>query len=161
MKPGVLFFVFVALAACAFMAAPASAMTLKECSALYQAAKKAGTLNGENWTAFRASHCGGAAAAPDLPDGGAEKLAVAAAAAPKDAPASVASPSPAAVDALLPAALDPKFAAEKPSLARLHTCSAAYRASKKAGTLNGLRWIQKGGGFYSLCTRKLKAAKTG
>ncbi|MBZ9659093.1 hypothetical protein LB523_08550 [Mesorhizobium sp. ESP-6-4] len=29
-------------------------------------------------------------------------------------------------------------------------CSETYRA------LNGLRWIQKGGGYYSLCNARLK-----
>lgn len=37
---------------------PASALTMKECSAKYQAAKDADTLNGMNWTAFRKAECG-------------------------------------------------------------------------------------------------------
>lgn len=133
---------------------PAAAMTLKECSTLYQAAKKDGTLGDATWSRFRAARCGGAspssAAAP-----AANQQAVANA--PK---AASATPAP-AIEALLPSAIDPKFAAEKPSLQRLHTCSLAYRAAKKDGKLAGLRWIQKGGGFYSLCVAKLKAAAKG
>ncbi len=121
-------------------------MTLKECSVKYQDAKKAGQLNGRNWYQFRAAECGigqdtGADGKPV-----AEKLV----AAPPKAP-------PAGPLPTMPSVIDPKYASEKASKARLHTCADAYRAHKKAGTLNGLRWIQKGGGFYSLCNRKLKA----
>lgn len=137
------------------MALPAGAMSLKDCSALYQAAKKNGTLGTRNWSEFRTGTCTEAG-----PTTG--SAAAAAVAAQQDgstaAAATPAAPAPPAVVAAMPAAIDPKYAAEKPSRARLHTCSDAYRAAKKAGALNGLRWIQPGGGFYSLCNRKLKAA---
>src|SRR3954454_13580499 len=46
-------------------AAPARALTTQECSAKYQAAKTAGTLNGQKWNDFRKAQCGAdAAAAP-------------------------------------------------------------------------------------------------
>src|SRR5229473_1834590 len=52
---------FAALAA----TAPARALTTQECSAKYQAAKTAGTLNGQKWNDFRKAQCGAdAAAAP-------------------------------------------------------------------------------------------------
>src|SRR4030088_1978437 len=50
---------FAALAA----AQPAQALTTKECSAKYQAAKTAGTLNGQKWNDFRKAECGADAAA--------------------------------------------------------------------------------------------------
>lgn len=135
-------------------APPTSAMTLKECSQLYQSAKKDGTLGDATWSSFRVSRCAGASSPPaPAPAGNGQAVA----SAPKTA-----APLPApAIDAILPQAIDPKFAGEKPSLQRLHTCSLAYRAAKKEGKLAGLRWIQKGGGFYSLCTAKLKAANKG
>jgi hypothetical protein len=37
----------------------AGALTIKECSAKYQAAKAAGTLKGQNWNDFRKTQCGG------------------------------------------------------------------------------------------------------
>ncbi|HYY39542.1 MAG TPA: hypothetical protein VE801_17505, partial [Xanthobacteraceae bacterium] len=37
---------------------PARALTMKECSAKYQAAKSAGTLGGQNWRDFRKTQCG-------------------------------------------------------------------------------------------------------
>ena len=58
--------------------APAQALTTQECSAKYQAAKTAGTLNGQKWNDFRKAECAAdAAAAP----------ATAPAAAPAPAPA--------------------------------------------------------------------------
>ena len=45
---------FAALAA----TAPAQALTTQECSAKYQAAKSAGTLNGQKWNDFRKAQCG-------------------------------------------------------------------------------------------------------
>jgi hypothetical protein len=37
--------------------APAQALTAQECSAKYQAAKSAGTLNGQKWNDFRKAQC--------------------------------------------------------------------------------------------------------
>ena len=38
----------------------------------------------------------------------------------------------------------------------MHTCLDQYKANK-AGNGNGsLHWIQKGGGYYSECSKKLK-----
>lgn len=138
--------------------AAAEAMTLKDCSVRYQEAKKAGTLNGQNWSDFRAAQCGLGpmvrAAAAASATGTSPAVTPAAAA----APAMQSAPAPAVPDGLvLPSAIDPRYAAEKPSRARLHTCADAYRTLKKSGGLKGLRWIQKGGGFYSLCCRRLKA----
>jgi len=42
----------------AFAAAPAQALSMKECSAKYKEAKAAGTLNGMKWSEFRKSQCG-------------------------------------------------------------------------------------------------------
>ena len=56
-------------------APPAQALTMKECSTKYQAAKKANTLKGQKWNDFRKAQCGdedandadAAAAVPDTP----------------------------------------------------------------------------------------------
>nr|WP_316655319.1 hypothetical protein [uncultured Gellertiella sp.] len=147
---------------------PAAAMTLKECSTKYQAAKKDGTLNNRDWNTFRATDCATAAsaAAPAaVPAAPAATPAAPAAtpavpatqAATPAAPAKKpAAPLSTAILTDLPTAIDPKYAAQKPSQGRLHTCADSYKAHKAAGTLQGLRWIQKGGGFYSQCNRKLK-----
>src|SRR5450755_2575883 len=61
-----------AVAASGFVAfaatTPAQALTTQECSAKYQAAKTAGTLNGQKWNDFRKAECAAdAAAAPAAP----------------------------------------------------------------------------------------------
>ena len=61
---------------------PAQALSTTECSAKYQAAKSAGTLNGQKWNDFRKAQCGADATPAAAP-----------AAAP--APAAEAKPAPA------------------------------------------------------------------
>src|SRR5450631_2055483 len=150
---------FAALAA----TSPAQALTTQECSAKYQAAKTAGTLNGQKWNDFRKAECAAdAAAAP-----AAAPAAAAPAAAPaapkaaeakpkKEAAAPAAAPAAPAGPATFPSAVDAKYAKETAGKARMHTCLDQYNANK-AGTGNGgLKWIQKGGGYYSECNTKLK-----
>src|SRR5690348_3799169 len=48
----------VAASSLAAFAMPAQALTSQECSAKYQAAKTAGTLNGQKWNDFRKAQCG-------------------------------------------------------------------------------------------------------
>jgi hypothetical protein len=124
---------------------PAQALTAKECSTKYKAAQQAGTLNGMKWNDFRKAECGsGAAATP----------AAGAAAAP--APAQTAAKPPAG-DAVFPNTVDPKYSKEKGGTARMHTCRDQYNANKANGANGSLKWIQKGGGYYSECTKRLKA----
>ena len=138
---------------------PAQALTTQECSAKYQAAKTAGTLAGQKWNDFRKANCGAdAAAAP------AAAPVAAPAAAPKEAkkeakkeaaPAVAAAPSGPAV---YPSAVDPKYSKESEGKARMHTCVDQYNANKATNGNGGLKWIQKGGGYYSECSRKLKGS---
>ena len=126
---------FAALAA----TSSAQALTTQECSAKYQAAKAAGTLGAQKWNDFRKAQCGAdAAAAP--------------AATPAAAPAAPAGP------AIFPTAVDPKYSKETAGKGRMHTCVDQYNANKAGNANGGLKWIQKGGGYYSECTKKLKGA---
>src|SRR5262249_34925877 len=120
---------------------PAQALTMKECSAKYKAAQQAGTLNGQKWADFRKAECGTGAAAAPAPT-----------AAPAPAP-SAAAPS----NAVFPSAVDSKYSSEKAGTARMHTCRDQYNANKANNANGGLRWIQKGGGYYSECNKRLKA----
>jgi hypothetical protein len=149
---------FCAVAASGFVAviatAPAQALTMQECSAKYQAAKTAGTLNGQKWNDFRKSECAADAAATPA-------AAPAAEAKPKAAPTTTAAAPPAAPvvtgNAVFPSAVDPKFASEKPHMQRMHTCAAQWQANKAANTTGGMHWNQKGGGgYYSVCNKRLK-----
>lgn len=190
-----------------FSTAPASALTMKECSTKYQAAKEADTLNGMNWTAFRKAECGAATADSSAPadadaasaDTGATVANTSDAAATKAAKAFVSfkecgaryqeakrndqlngrgwdeyrtaecghsldkkeakatsNPAEAPAGVTFPTEIAADFKNETPAKARMHSCLKQYHANKEAGTLNGLRWIQKGGGYYSLCSKRLK-----
>ena len=127
------------LAAVVLQGTSAHALTMAECSAKYKAAKDANTLNGMKWNDFRKANCGAeASAAP--------------AAAPAPAPARAA-----AGNAVFPTAVSQKYSKESAGKARMHTCLDQYDANKANNGNGGLKWIQKGGGYYSECNKRLKA----
>jgi hypothetical protein len=146
----------VAVSAFAAFAAtsPVQALTAQECSAKYQAAKTAGTLAGKKWNDFRKAECGSDAAA--TPAAAPAAAAPAAPAAKKEAATPAAAPAMPAGPAVFPSAVDPKYAKETAGKARMHTCVDQYNANKAGNGNGGLKWIQKGGGYYSECTKKLK-----
>jgi hypothetical protein len=131
---------------------PAQALTMQECSAKYKDAKAAGTLNGQKWNDFRKAQCGADATAAPAP--------AAAEAKPAPAPSPMAAPAaPVSVgNAVFPSAVDPKYAQETAGKARLHTCVDQYKANKATNANGGMKWIQKGGGYYSECNKRLKGA---
>jgi pyruvate/2-oxoglutarate dehydrogenase complex dihydrolipoamide acyltransferase (E2) component len=137
------------LAAIALQGTSAQALTMTECSAKYKAAKDAGTLNGMKWNDFRKAQCGSDAAAPAAAPAPATASAPAAAPAPKPAPA-------AAGNAVFPNAVDSKYSKESPGKARMQTCLDQYKANKASNGNGGLKWIEKGGGYYSECNKRLK-----
>jgi hypothetical protein len=64
--------------------------------------------------------------------------------------------APAALgQAVFPAGVSSKYLNESARLARRHTCLDQYNANKAAGGNGGLNWIQKGGGYYSECSKRL------
>jgi hypothetical protein len=121
---------------------PVQAITMKECSAKYQAAKAAGTLSGQTWRDFRKAQCG-----PDA------TAAAPAAAPPTGAPATGPLTSG---NAVFPTAVSPKYSSESAGKARMHTCLDQYNANKASNANAGLKWIQKGGGYYSECNKRLR-----
>src|SRR5580704_6281749 len=165
------------------------------CSEKYQAAKAAGTLNGEVWPQFY-SKCAAEtkanppAAAVAQPPAPAPVVAappppapapVVAAPPPVAAPAPppvVAAPAvtpspvnplkkpatkpmaPAAAEApsaaVFPTAIAPAYANEKPGKARMKTCDDQYKSNKATNANGGLKWILKGGGYWSECNKRLK-----
>src|SRR5713101_969497 len=146
---------FAALAA----TSPAQALTTQECSAKYQAAKTAGTLNGQKWNDFRKAECGAAAMAAAAPAAPAAPKAVEAkpkAVEAKPKAPEAATPAAPAGPAMFPTAIDPKYSKESVGKGRMHTCVDQYNANKTANANGGLKWIQKGGGYYSECNKKLK-----
>src|ERR1700761_7299264 len=147
-------------------AAPAQALTMQECSAKYKAAKDGGTLNGQKWNDFRKAQCGTdaaatPAAAPAAPAAPAEPKAAEAKSKKEAKEAAPAAPAPAPMatgNAVFPNALDPKYAKESAGKARMHTCVDQYNANKTSNGNGGLKWIEKGGGYYSECNKRLKGA---
>ena len=126
----------------------APALTAKECSVKYQAAKSGGTLGGQTWNEFRKTQCGATAATNPAPTAAPPPPAATPSAAPPAARASV--------NAVFPTAVSPKYTTESAGKARMHTCLDQYRANQATNGNGGLKWIQKGGGYYSECNRQLK-----
>jgi hypothetical protein len=133
-------------------ATPAHALSMHECSVKYKAAQSSGTVQGMKWRDFRKAECGPGAAAAVTPPA---KPATTGAATPAPTPAKPSATSAALGDAVFPSAVSPKYANERAGRARMHTCLDQYKANKAANGNGGLRWTQKGGGYYSQCNRQL------
>lgn len=127
-----------ALAAPGLVSNASAAQTSQQaCSDQYQAAKTAGTLNGQKWSQFY-SDC-----AARLKSG--------------DASATVAPAQPAAASKPVKTAAAPKAATTTSSSnsggqTTQQICSDQYQAEKTAGTLNGQKWPQ----FLSSCSESIK-----
>ena len=138
----------------------AHALTMKECSAKYKAAQDSGTLKGMKWNDFRKAECGtGASALPtSAPAAGATP-----AAAPPANSSCRGSRHPSSRD---PCALGRRrrvpvrclleIFGQVAGKARMHTCLDQYNANKTGNGNGGLKWIEKGGGYYSECNKRLK-----
>ena len=157
---------------------PAQALTMQECSVKYQDAKKANKLKGQKWNDFRKAECGDddasdndasslvkedpapprpAAAAAKAAPAAAQKAGVPAAATTAAAPAAAAVAAPKPTGRMVyPRSVDAKFANETAGKARLHTCAQQYNANKAGNANGGLRWIEAGGGYWSMCNKRLK-----
>jgi hypothetical protein len=142
------------VAAMALQGTSAQALTMSECSAKYKAAKADNSLNGMKWNDFRKAQCGSdAGAAP------AAAPASSTASAPAAAPAPAPSAAPVSVgNAVFPSAVNSKYSSDSAGKARMYTCLDQYRANKTGNGNGGLKWIQKGGGYYSECNKRLKGA---
>jgi hypothetical protein len=140
----------------------AQALTAQECSAKYRAAKTAGTLGDQKWNDFRKAQCGADATVAAAPAAAAAADAAKEASkevAPKEAARKeAAAPAAPSGPAVFPNAVNPKYSSEKASRARMHTCVDQYNANKATNANGGLKWIQKGGGYYSECSKKLKGS---
>ena len=126
----------VLLGVTALAANSAQALSSKECSAKYKAAKEAGTLNGMKWNEFRKAECGSAAAEP-MP------------APPPPAAEKPMAPPPAGAPAAKTGS-----PGRQAYLARLHACSAEWKTLKASGKRpEGLHWPQ----FWHECDVRKKA----
>jgi hypothetical protein len=176
MKSGLAALCAAGIAAAALSAVPAGAQTtnrLTACNAEWKAMKDAGTVGDKKYTDFR-KECLARLATPEAapapaPAPGPATAAPAAPATPSAAQPPAARPpgshtatptapaTPAVPgQAVYPTAVSPKYANESAGRARMHTCLDQYHANKASGGNADLRWIQKGGGYWSECTKRLK-----
>lgn len=158
--------------ALAQQAKPDQQAIMKECGDRWQSAKAANKTGDQTWPQFL-SQCRAdiskRAAAPAKPAPSAALAPAKPAPAPgaKPSPAQAqtpAKPAPAAAGAgtaaagafIFPRAIDAKYSTEKPGQQRMKTCLDQYNANKAAGKGNGGKnWIEKGGGYYSECNKRL------
>lgn len=127
----------------AIQGTPVHALSMAECSAKYKAAKAAGTLNEMKWNDFRKAQCASDATATPAP------------AATK--PPAMTTAAPVAVgNAVFPNAVSPKYSSLPAGKARMATCLDQYKANKANNSNGAYKWIQRGGGYYSECSKRLK-----
>lgn len=136
----------------------AQADVMKACGAEWQQLKESKQVKpGQTWNSYLADCRKAKAAAPAAaaPAAAAPAAPAKPAAAPA-APAKPAAAAPAAAGAAkFPAAVDPKYAKESAGKQRMHTCLDQYNANKATNGNGGLKWIEKGGGYYSQCNKAL------
>jgi len=148
----------------ALSAAPAGAQNrLKTCNDEWNAMKANNTVGDKKYADFRKECLARTAATPATePATPAAPSAAAPPAAPAARPAApprtAAAPTrPAAAgEPVFPTAVSPKYSTESAGKARMHTCLDQYNENKAGNGNGGLNWIQKGGGYYSECNKRLK-----
>ena len=134
--------------------APAQALTTQECSAKYQAAKTAGTLAGQKWNDFRKAQCADAAAAPAAAPLLRRRWR------PSPLPRRKLRPQPPPRRRQDPQCSHPPWMQNTPRKPPARPgCIPASINTTPTRTSNGnggMKWIEKGGGYYSECNKKLK-----
>ena len=63
-------------------------------------------------------------------------------------------------NAMFPIGVSPKYSGESAGKARMHTCLDQYNANKATNANGGLKWIERGGGYYSACNKRLGSGLT-
>ncbi len=167
------------IAGFAFGGAAQAESIQKQCSVKYQSAKAANSLNGETWNQFykqcSAELKGGGGAATSAPATTSAPPPAASTSAPPPAATTETSskkkhwwqhqnetatpgapPPVASGNVVFPNAISSQYSSLSAGRARFKTCDDQYRANKATGGNGGLKWIQKGGGYYSECNKHLK-----
>ncbi len=134
----------------------AQAKTEKECAAEWKQMKANKQTNGQKRKDFIAQ-CRGTATSPPATTPSAPPPSTASNP-PKTTPKSKSSSPPPVVtgNIVFPPSVSSKYSSESPGKARMHTCRDQYEANKASNANGGLKWIQKGGGYYSECNKHLK-----
>jgi len=137
-------------------AVAAHAISLQECSAKYKAAQAAGATKGLKWNDFRKAECSDDAAATTSAKPAASTTTAPKADKKEPAPPAATAAAATTGRAIFPSAVAPKYSTESEGKARMHTCLDQYNANKTSNGNGGMKWIQKGGGYYSECNKRLK-----
>lgn len=158
-----------ALSCATALTAPAAhALSAKECHQNFAAARKGGTLNGQSYKEFKAASCDTAAtsktdvaapSAPATPAKADQPTVASTTTAPEASKPAVAAAAPAASTAgvVFPTAVASQYEKLSAGKARMKTCLDQYNTNKTSGGNGALKWIQKGGGYYSQCNTRLKS----
>ena len=75
---------------------------------------------------------------------------------PTSTPVKPAVPAQPSTPVVFPSAISPAHAGEKPIKALLKTCFDQFKANEATNSNGGLKWVQKGGGYWSECKKHLK-----
>jgi hypothetical protein len=150
------------IAAATLVTMPLAALSMRECSVAYKDARGAGTLGGMSWREFRKARCGAGTATRSSTRPKTRAQTGATTGSPSAArPQSGLVPGGSAYlpggRAVFPTAIAPRYSDETRARARRQTCLDQYRRNKPGNANGGLKWVQKGGGYYSECSRRLKA----
>jgi hypothetical protein len=134
---------------------PALAKTAKECAAEWKQAKANKQTAGKKRKDFIAE-CRGTAVKPSTSTMSPSTMP--SSAPPKTTTRKMAPAAPAVATGriIFPSGVSSKYSNESAGKARMHTCRDQYEANKANNANGGLRWIQKGGGYYSECNKHLK-----
>jgi len=119
-------------------------LTALECITKYQAAKAAGTLDGQTWYDYRRVQCVGDVVASPAVSGS-----------NVSAPTKEAATSPVSDGVVFPEAINPKYATEDAGRARVYTCLDQYNANKATKANGGMKWMELGGGYLRECNKRL------
>jgi hypothetical protein len=107
------------------------------------------------WNDFRKAQCGADATTETTPSAAPSPTAQ-----PPKVTAARPSPAPVATgNAIFPSTVSPKYSGESAGKARMQTFLDQYRVNKATGANGGLKWIEKGGGYYSECNKSRSPGK--
>lgn len=128
---------------------------MKVCGDKWRAVREAEAPKGVTWPQFL-SRCRAGQAAARGSAGGASAASSAGAPKSKD---QVKAPVTSVAAPVFPSAVSARHASERPALARQRTCADQFKANKATGGNAGLKWIERGGGYWSRCNAHLKQAR--
>ncbi len=134
--------------------APARENLMKACGDKWRAVREAETAKGVTWPQFLSACRAHASRATGDVTKEADKDANRGAPAKPTREAAIGASAP-----VFPQDVAARHASERPALGRQRTCADQFKANKAADANGGLKWIEKGGGYWSRCNAHLKQTR--